>query len=71
MNHLSVSLRADIQIEGPLGLENKLVGYVFLIDQNMKVRWAGCGPATDEEVDNLRKATAVLMRRASDSHRLD
>jgi hypothetical protein len=54
------------QIGGPLGLENKLVGYVFLIDQNLKVRWAGCGPATAEEVDHLRKGTAVLMRRASE-----
>jgi hypothetical protein len=41
------------------------VGYVFLIDQNLKVRWAGCGPATAEEVDHLRKGTAVLMRRAA------
>lgn len=53
------------QIEGPLSLENKLVGYVFLIDQNVKVRWAASGPATDAEVDHLRKGAAVLMRRAA------
>ncbi|KAI9637255.1 ATPase assembly factor ATP10 [Dioszegia hungarica] len=53
-------------IEGPLGLDNKLVGYVFLIDQNLKVRWAGCGPATEEEVESLRKGAAVLMKRASE-----
>lgn len=59
-------MRLTIQIEGPLGLDNKLVGYVFLIDQNLKVRWAGCGPATEEEVESLRKGAAVLMKRASE-----
>jgi ATPase complex subunit ATP10 len=44
-------------------MENKLLGYVFLVDHNLKIRWAGCGPATPKETEDLRTATAVLMRR--------
>ncbi len=51
------------QITGPLGMENKLLGYVFLIDSNLKIRWAGCGTAQPKETDDLRRATAVLMAR--------
>ena len=54
---------ANVQVEGPLGIENQLLGYVFLIDDNAKIRWAGCGPATEKEAQDLRTATAVLMRR--------
>lgn len=44
-------------------MENSILGYVYLVDQNLKVRWAGCGPATPKEAEDLRTATAVLMRR--------
>lgn len=49
-----------------MGIENKLLGYVFLVDSNAKVRWAGCGLATEKETADLRRATAVLMRRAQE-----
>ncbi|GFZ49355.1 hypothetical protein JCM24511_07475 [Saitozyma sp. JCM 24511] len=55
-------------VTGPLGIENKLLGYVFLVDHNLKVRWAGCGPATPKETEDLRTATAVLMRRMQETH---
>jgi len=44
-------------------MENKLLGYVFLVDQNGKVRWAGCGASRPEEVEHLRRSAAVLVRR--------
>ncbi|OCF38696.1 hypothetical protein I317_07523 [Kwoniella heveanensis CBS 569] len=47
----------------PLGLDNKLLGYIYLVDPNLKVRWAGCGQATREEAQALRRATAVLLGR--------
>jgi ATPase complex subunit ATP10 len=56
-----------IQVTGPLGIENRLLGYVFLVDHNLKVRWAGCGPATPKETEDLRTATAVLMRRMQET----
>jgi ATPase complex subunit ATP10 len=48
-----------------MGIDNKIVGYVYLVDKNCKVRWAGCGTATDEEVESLRTATAVLLSRSA------
>ena len=53
----------DRQIKGPLGIENNMLGYVYLVDAQCKIRWAGCGMASEEETTNLRRATAVLMGR--------
>lgn len=55
--------RADAQITRPLGIENQLLGYVYLVDENCKIRWAGCATAKPEETESLRKSTAVLMKR--------
>ncbi|OCF76053.1 hypothetical protein I204_03350 [Kwoniella mangroviensis CBS 8886] len=54
---------SPMDITNPLGIDNKLLGYVYLIDQNLKVRWAGCGTASPEEAQALRRATAVLLGR--------
>nr|XP_018261342.1 uncharacterized protein I303_05780 [Kwoniella dejecticola CBS 10117]OBR83500.1 hypothetical protein I303_05780 [Kwoniella dejecticola CBS 10117] len=56
---------SSMDITSPLGIDNKLLGYIYLVDQNLKVRWAGCGTATPEESQALRRATAVLLRRIS------
>lgn len=40
-----------------------MLGYVYLVDAECKIRWAGCGMASEEEITNLRRATAVLMGR--------
>ncbi|KAK4687503.1 hypothetical protein P7C73_g2617, partial [Tremellales sp. Uapishka_1] len=53
----------ELDIMHPLGIENKLLGYVFLIDADMKIRWAGCGGATEKETEDLRRAAAILMSR--------
>ena len=52
-----------LQILEPLGIENQIIGFIFLIDANCKVRWAGNGEATDKEVQSLRESTAVLLKR--------
>ncbi|WRT68261.1 uncharacterized protein IL334_005237 [Kwoniella shivajii] len=52
-----------VDITNPLGIENKLLGYIYLVDQNLKVRWAGCGMSTPDEAQALRRATAVLLGR--------
>lgn len=61
---LFLPLAADIpQVTRPLGIENQLLGYVYLVDENCKIRWAGCATAESGEAESLRKATAVLMKR--------
>jgi hypothetical protein len=46
-----------------MGLSNKIVGYVYLVDSNYKIRWAGSGMAQEQEVESLRTATAILLKR--------
>jgi len=36
-----------------LHVTNKLVGHVFLVDGAGRVRWHGCGEASEEEVGSL------------------
>jgi ATPase complex subunit ATP10 len=50
-------------LRGPLGMENKHVGYVFLVDANRKIRWAGCSWATVDEEEALRRCAHVLVER--------
>lgn len=47
----------------PLGMPNKHVGYVFLVDWIKKIRWAGCSWATVDEEEALRKCSHVLVER--------
>jgi len=46
-----------------LGMVNKHIGYVYLLDEHLKVRWAGCGDAKSEEADALRTSVGVLLNR--------
>jgi len=46
-----------------LGLLNKHIGFVYLVDENVKVRWAGCAFARDEERTSLRGCTGELLAR--------
>ncbi|KDE07517.1 hypothetical protein MVLG_02189 [Microbotryum lychnidis-dioicae p1A1 Lamole] len=52
----------------PLGMTNKHVGYVYLVDSNGKVRWAGCDWATLNEEEALRKCCHVLVERYKKDH---
>ncbi|KAG9011440.1 Mitochondrial ATPase complex subunit atp10 [Tulasnella sp. 427] len=47
----------------PLGFENKHLGFVYLVDENLKVRWAGCGYAKEEEGYYLMELTNKLLQR--------
>ncbi|WVO15910.1 hypothetical protein L204_103575 [Cryptococcus depauperatus] len=62
---------SQIDVLEPLGLQNSLIGYVFLVDGNGKVRWAGCGEATGHEAEHLRRATAVLLGRMKSQRQVD
>ncbi|BGP55308.1 Mitochondrial ATPase complex subunit atp10 [Rhodotorula sphaerocarpa] len=50
-------------LRAPMGMENKHVGYVFLVDGKRKIRWAGCSWATVDEEEALRKCAHVLVER--------
>ncbi|KAI6148539.1 ATPase assembly factor ATP10 [Pisolithus tinctorius] len=50
-------------VREPLGMTNKHVGYVYLVDENLKVRWAGCADAKVEETRALEQCTGVLINR--------
>ncbi|GAA6027328.1 hypothetical protein JCM8097_002597 [Rhodosporidiobolus ruineniae] len=51
----------------PMGMSNKHVGYVFLVDWNRKIRWAGCSWATVDEEEALRRCAHVLVERFKQS----
>lgn len=50
-------------VRDPLGMTNSKVGYVYLIDENLKVRWGGCADATLGETQALENCTGVLLKR--------
>ncbi|EGN92870.1 hypothetical protein SERLA73DRAFT_116717 [Serpula lacrymans var. lacrymans S7.3] len=50
-----------------LGMVNKHVGYVYLVDENLKIRWAGCADAKTEETDALYRCVGVLLNRLEKS----
>ncbi|KAK0482191.1 F1F0 ATP synthase assembly protein Atp10 [Armillaria novae-zelandiae] len=43
------------------------VGYVYLVDENLKIRWAGSAGATVEEAQTLEVCTGVLLKRLEQS----
>ncbi|KAI0252491.1 ATPase assembly factor ATP10, partial [Lactifluus subvellereus] len=47
----------------PLGMTNSRIGYVYLVDENLKVRWAACADAKKEEEEALIRCTGVLLNR--------
>lgn len=44
-----------------LGMANGKVGYVYLVDEKCRIRWAGCGDATKEERESLVKLARRLV----------
>jgi len=46
-----------------IGLENNRVGYVYLIDENLRIRWAGCADPTADEAKALEVCTGILLKR--------
>jgi len=54
-------------LRDPMGLTNSKVGYVYLIDENLKIRWAGCADAKLEEVQALESCTGALLKRLEEN----
>ncbi|KAJ2771963.1 Mitochondrial ATPase complex subunit atp10 [Coemansia nantahalensis] len=48
-----------------LGIANPLIGYVFLIDANMRVRWYANGLATEPEAATMVRLARSLAAKAS------
>ncbi len=44
-------------------MTNSRIGYVYLVDENIKVRWAACAFAKEEEEEALIRCTGVLVKR--------
>ncbi|KAG7448670.1 uncharacterized protein BT62DRAFT_720744 [Guyanagaster necrorhizus] len=53
----------------PLSMTNNRVGYVYLVDENLKIRWAGSAGATVQEAQTLEICTGVLLKRLEQSKR--
>ncbi|KAJ4408626.1 Mitochondrial ATPase complex subunit atp10 [Gnomoniopsis sp. IMI 355080] len=56
-------VRAGIsdEIRESIGYLNSKVGYIYLVDGDCKIRWAGSGPAKAEEVQSLTKGMRTLI----------
>lgn len=45
-----------------IGMMNSKVGYVYLLDENCRIRWAGSGPAEEGELDGLNNGVRKLIQ---------
>lgn len=43
-----------------IGMMNSKVGYVYLLDENCRIRWAGSGPAEEAELEALNNGVRKL-----------
>ncbi|KAH8103006.1 ATP10 protein-domain-containing protein [Cristinia sonorae] len=50
-------------IREDIGFANKHVAYIYLIDPNCKIRWAGCADPKPQEIEALNVCTRVLLNR--------
>lgn len=48
-------------IKESIGMMNTKVGYVYLLDENCRIRWAGSGPAQEDEIDGLNNGVRKLL----------
>jgi ATPase complex subunit ATP10 len=55
----------------PMGLMNRMVGYVYLIDENLKIRWAAGGDATVAELGALESCLSVLLKRLEEKKKTE
>ncbi|KAI0676381.1 ATP10 protein-domain-containing protein [Trametes maxima] len=60
-----ISSQSMEYLREPLGIANRHVGYVYLVDPKLKIRWAGCADPKAEEIAALRTCTSVLLDRSS------
>ena len=48
-------------IKESIGMMNTKVGYVYLLDENCRIRWAGSGPAQEDEIGALNNGIRRLL----------
>ncbi|KAI0642756.1 ATP10 protein-domain-containing protein [Trametes meyenii] len=60
-----ISSQSMEYLREPLGIANRHVGYVYLVDPKLKIRWAACADPKAEEIAALRTCTSVLLDRSS------
>lgn len=48
-------------------MTNSRIGYVYLVDENLKIRWAACADAKPEEEEALIRCVGVLFNRIKQS----
>ncbi|KAJ5527586.1 hypothetical protein N7513_011745 [Penicillium frequentans] len=51
----------DESLKEAVGMVNKFVGYVYLVDADCRIRWAGSGPAHPDEVEAMHTALEKLI----------
>lgn len=51
----------DQPLKETVGMMNSKVGYVFLIDSECRIRWAGSGPANPTELEGLNAGVRKLV----------
>lgn len=56
-------------VRDSLEMNNKHIGFVYLLDQNLRIRWAGGGLATEEEAKSLYSCARVLLNRVASPDR--
>ena len=49
------------EIRDAIGLLNSKVGYTYLLDEECRIRWAGSGPAEEDEKEGLVKGLRRLV----------
>lgn len=56
----------DDQLKEAIGIMNKVVGYVYLVDADCRIRWAGSGNALPEELTTMNLALQKLISEQRD-----
>lgn len=51
----------DETLKEAVGMVNKFVGYVYLVDADCRIRWAGSGPAHPDELESMHSALEKLI----------
>ncbi|KIV98695.1 uncharacterized protein PV09_09523 [Verruconis gallopava] len=65
-NYFFIKQVPDSVVE-EIGILNSRVGYVYLVDQDCRIRWAGCAEANEREKEALFKGAETLIRRLEQS----
>lgn len=62
--HFLVKSGFNDEIKENMGVWNSMIGYVYLLDAQCKIRWAGNGDAREEERQNIVKCLRRLVDEA-------